>query len=786
MANENINARDLKDIASVNAQLSGNAKEFNDIVRESINALKMMAKSYDSINAKIDNMNKGVINTKKIQAELEKASAKASIAQDKYNQASDKATAGQKRRANLYEASLKAVEAQTKKLQQATITGNAAQIQQEQLKLNRKFAQLDNIKASLEAQDIELIALKESAKMAEKLTRETEDRLFAEKQLEKSLGRTGMFIGFMNKKFGLFKDTYSKIVEEARDGNNTELNKIKIYGVMGAALYGVYKLAAKIGSALLTGLKSLVPEGGGPISKLTAGITDMLNKIPLIGPVLGGLATAFTTILDIVIGINDTIVKAGRNLGMNTAQATALYKRYAAIAYQSNDIFVTSKKMLDSQVELGQALEVNNLLSAEALTTNIKLKDIAGLEAGVRADIAENAIIAGQSSEELVSTVAAQVKGLQKATGISFNYQKVLAEANKLGGYLGLAFAKYPDKLSKALVTTKALGTSLKEMDSIADSLLDFESSISKQFEAQLFTGKDINLQEARRMFLNNDLAGAALEINKQLGSSEEFLHMNRFAAMSLAESFGMSRDQLGEMLRRQELLSKLGAKDTDNARTQLKLGLEKYKNQKALSAAVGEEVYNNLVNASTQERIASFIDKIKTSIIDLIEGTNLIDKIQSFVSFLSKPENLKGLLNTIKSVISGAVSFFGDLMAGLSELISHLPGTDKEKWQGYADRIRMGSAAAAERINMLGEEQVSVGNRVAMNQASVAPAGSTSPAAQATTNAAPQAVTLVNYNVYDGEKSAPSVRKYFMGSSSDNVSGFFGMERNISSPGQY
>jgi hypothetical protein len=732
MANENINARDLKDIASANAQLSGNAREFNDIVRESINSLKMMAKSYDSINAKISNMNRGAINTKKIQAELEKASTKVDLAKKKFEDVEKQATINQKRRANLYEASLKAVENQTKKLQQATIIGNATQIQQEQLLLNRKFAQLDNIKANLEAQDIELIALRESVNIAEKLTRETEDRLFTEKQLEKSLGKTGAFIGFMNKRFGLFKDTYSKIVEEARDGNNTELRKIKIYGVIGASLLGIYKLASKIGSTLLDGLKSITPDNDGPISKMTASITGMLKTIPLVGPLLGGLAEAFTKILDIVIGIDDMIVKAGRSLGLNTAQATKLYERFANISYQSGNIFLTSKKMLESQVELGQSLEVNNMLSDEALATNIKLKDIAGLEVGLRADIAENAIIANRSSKELVAMVAAQVKGLQNATGVSFNYQKVLAEVNKLGGYLGLAFSKYPSQITKALVTTKALGTSLKEMDGIADSFLDFESSISKQFEAQLITGKDINLQEARRLFLNNDLAGAALEINKQLGSSEEYLGMNRIAATSMAESFGMSRDQLGEMLKKQELLSRLGAKDTDNARTQLKLGLEKYKTQQALSKALGEDVYNNLVNASTQEKVAAFIDKIKTSLVDFIENSKVIDKIQNFVEYISKPENVKRVLASLKEFVADAVEILGTITSSILNALDIISFGSINN--DFIRNIEIKSQTMATSIRSVGAEPLTVGGAIAANQVASSPIGSnmTTPQMQA------------------------------------------------------
>jgi hypothetical protein len=38
----------------------------------------------------------------------------------------------------------------------------------------------------------------------------------------------------------------------------------------------------------------------------------------------------------------------------------------------------------------------------------------------------------------------------------------------------------------------------------LADSFLDFESSISKEFEAQVLLGREINLTKARQAFLDN------------------------------------------------------------------------------------------------------------------------------------------------------------------------------------------------------------------------------------------------------------------------------------------
>ena len=75
-------------------------------------------------------------------------------------------------------------------------------------------------------------------------------------------------------------------------------------------------------------------------------------------------------------------------------------------------------------------------------------------------------------------------------------------------------FATYANdggkNLAQAAVEAKKLGVNLSTTAKIADSLLDFESSIEKELEAALLTGKQINYNKARQLALEGDVAGAA------------------------------------------------------------------------------------------------------------------------------------------------------------------------------------------------------------------------------------------------------------------------------------
>jgi hypothetical protein len=464
------------------------------------------------------------------------------------------------------------------------------------------------------------------------------------------------------------------------------------------------------------GTWQVAAAGAGSVFKSAfSSILDPAMFIPIVGGVVQGLKTVF----DYILGIQDKTVKFARAMNLSTAEARTMKMQFADISISEGDILVTSQKLVESQMEMVDALGVTNRLTDEQLATNIKLKDIAGLDLETRKSLAETSKITGKREDQITKSILAQVVGLKNATGINFQNQKILKEVASLGGYLGLTFAKYPEKLTKSLLTVKAMGMELKQLDSIADSFLDFESSISSEFEAQLLTGKDINLAKARELFLNNELAEAAQEITSQVGSAEEFLKMNRIQAESLAKAFGMSRDQLGDMLTQQEFLSKLGAKQGDSAKEQLRLGLEKYKNQKALAAAVGEEAYQNLLNASAQEKIAAFLDKVTQSFSDFVEKSGVIEKIEQFVNYLSEPKNIKAVISTIRDVFADIAGVVLSITNGIINVIDFLTfGSFPEELERKFERYE---ELAPQKIRSIGGnfESVSVSANAAKGNAS-------------------------------------------------------------------
>ena len=113
-------------------------------------------------------------------------------------------------------------------------------------------------------------------------------------------------------------------------------------------------------------------------------------------------------------------------------------------------------------------------------------------------------------------------------------------------------FAKFAKdggaNVTAAAIAAKKLGLELSNVASIADSLLSFEDSITKQMEAEVLLGRELNLEKAREMVFNNDIAGAMGEISR-LVSPEEFAQMDAIRRRALAESVGLQVDQMAKAI---------------------------------------------------------------------------------------------------------------------------------------------------------------------------------------------------------------------------------------------
>lgn len=641
-----VQAKDTLDALKEALKIQG---DYNNLLKDSVKELEKSIKNYDKLGAKLSSLKQSTINIKDVEKQIRENQIDRFTNTQKLADLQNKLSTQQQKDTDKYLKAINARSAKEKELLEAQKAGDTTKANNLAKAISSIEKQIDLKSSSLNVEQLSYA----QAKKSDELYKETEGRLkgqlATENKINSSIGLTGKTFKLFADKLGIGSKYYEEMVLKARE---LEVQNKKLS--FGDKLGGLAKAA-----------------GGG----IKEALSDPLTMIPLVGGVISGLVKGIISFFEFAVNSTSKIQEMGRQIGLSKDQSVKLNNQFSNFATLSGKAYLNSERLFKTFLEISNVLGVNNRISEKNLKTQYELSKFLGIDAQTSAEIEKSSLITGKSSEEIAQNVFSQTKNLERATGISFNFQKVLKEAANLGGTLGLQFAKYPEKLTKSLLATKAMGLELKQLDNMADSFLDFESSISKEFEAQLLTGKQINLAKAREAFLNNDLTTAAEEITKQVGDSNQFLNMNRIQQEAIASSMGMSRDQMADMLKQQEYLSKFGAKDVKDLHEKVRLLRQQGKEQEAINLLGDKEAYNKMVTATASEDLSGFIDKIKQSFADLVSNTKLADFVQRIIGWLAEPGHIMEIVNKIKDVFSYIVSAVGAVMGGLMKAINFFGG---------------------------------------------------------------------------------------------------------------
>ena len=724
-------ATDLKDTLKEILRLEG---DYRDILRDSVKELQATLKNYDRMEAKLATINKSRLNIKEIEAQIKKTTEDSYTNTKKLADMEAKLSDAGKKKAKDFNDQIVAVQQKEESLRNARLAGDKALEAQLANELKYEEGFLDLLKDDLNIEELKFAQLLKTNELNQEILNRQKAQLDTENKIKDSIGITGKMFGFVADKLGVGSKFYEKMVQKAREQNG-ELTLTQKASLLwksttesiseyfdklkkdpGAILVGISAIGKKMGDMAKGAANSVASfqemSGDKVIGKLASGISSIVSKIPYVGGLIAGLVEGFAKLLELALAADDKIVKMGRNLGISKEQATALNDKYLKMSLNIGSNLMSQRKLVESHQEIVGLLGVTNTLTESIVKDNLELSKLMGLDAKTRGSIAESSIITGRESKEITKSVLGQVAGLKMATGISFEYKKILAEASNFSGVLGLQFAKYPDKLSKALVETKAMGLELGKLNSMADSFLNFEQSLSKEFEAQLITGKDINLTKAREAFLNNDLATAASEISKYAGSANDFLKMNRIEQEALSGAMGMSRDDLADMLKKQEMLSKLGAKDLKEAQAKVEALKAQGKTRQEIIDMVGEEAYRNLTNMSVQEKIAGFVEKIQDAVSTFLSKSPIIPLVEQAIDFLSKPESITIIVTKIQSVFATLFDIMGAVVGAIMEVGNFFGAGIDDK----LIRMVKKGGAPIRAMNLTGGAEV--GNAAAQNEA--------------------------------------------------------------------
>jgi len=350
---------------------------------------------------------------------------------------------------------------------------------------------------------------------------------------------------------------------------------------------------------------------------------------------------------DILKSVDEQTGELAKSFNMSYNEASNLRSELNTIAGLSGNNVVTTKGLQETLIAVGNALGSNAKLNQEDLITWTKLREQAGYTNDELLGIYKISTLNGKSLEKNTKEFLGAAKATASTNGLIINEKQLLKEVAGVSNSIKLSMGGSASKIAEAMVSAKKLGTNLSEVESIANSLMNFESSIANELEAELLTGKQLNLEKARLAALNNDYATVATEITKQIGSAADYTKMNRIQQEALAKSVGMSRDSLADTLQNQEALNKLSGEEGKTAKDKFdnlvaRVGLEKAKSQLG-----DEELAKQYEQQSIAEKLNNTVEKLKDIFVRVAQAImpllNILTKVLEIVGFIIKGISLVG-----------------------------------------------------------------------------------------------------------------------------------------------
>lgn len=376
--------------------------------------------------------------------------------------------------------------------------------------------------------------------------------------------------------------------------------------------------------------------------------------------------------------LDKTIGDTAKQLGVSYNTAAGLSQRFNDIANYSGNIFITTKGINESFNQINAALGTNANLSEELLLTQTELTKQAFYSVEAATAISKLSLATGKPAKEIATAFLGQAKALNIVNNTAINEKALVESIAKTSKGILITFAAQPAKLIEAAYQAKKLGINLEEIKGIQDSLLNIESSIAAEFEAEVITGKQLNLERARYYALTNNISGLAKELGKQGVDQNKFAKMNVLQQESVAKAMGMSRDQMAGMLMDQTIMSKLSQVDGDTAKEKYNNAVKMYGIAKANAMLGSKTLADQMSSASIQDRFNASIEKLKEIFVSLMEP--LMPILDVFIDIFKA---IGPIVSLISIGLTPALRFASLLVTSIAESLKFIFTLGKSGFEG-------------------------------------------------------------------------------------------------------
>ena len=464
------------------------------------------------------------------------------------------------------------------------------------------------------------------------------------------------------------KKTFEKISKEVKvfDDLSDFFKEIpgvsKVFGEFQKAADAARAAAAEGGNSFAAGAKEL----GGALVKTAS-------------------AFAIATLVKGLTNADERTVNLSRNLNKSADQSATLVRNFNAAARGMQGL--TGADIQNGATMLADSLgttAISSISTSKELAAQTKYLGISADEAAKQAEFTQ---ATGQDIAKTGSAMRGEVilSNLRNKTGIK--YQSIMKDIANTSNATKLLMKGQGININQAAIEAKKLGTTLEGIGRTSASMLDFESSIANELEAELLTGQELNNEKARAAALRGDELTVAKEIQKN-GVLEKFSAAKTVLERdAIAKAYGQTSESMGDMVVKSEAMKRMGASDQKDLEKKYSAQMKAIDAAKAagniaeqtrleskLTAKIGdEELERQMKNQTFEEKKQEAMSKLAEAMDKMLPIIKAIAKVFEFIG--THAESLSKILLVIAggamlSKLGKLVGMFGKLGGNMSNAI--------------------------------------------------------------------------------------------------------------------
>jgi len=416
----------------------------------------------------------------------------------------------------------------------------------------------------------------------------------------------------------------------AIDGFNQEiLDKLRAQNTEAQSLAGKTKEQKEVLDRSAQANKELQAKMQAFSENVETAITHLTSMKGLLGLALIGAGK-----------LADKFYETNKTLGQ-VGQGTTEFSREASyLSFIFDDAASSAKDLADN---LGGTDRVSDNLQRSTLL----IANNMGISASESATLLTTLTYLNKGSSDTAANMAATARSFAKANSIPIS--SMMSDLAKSTEEFVLFGKEGGRNIIEAVGAAKKLGVEMSTISGVADNLLDFETSISKELELSAMLGRNINLSKARQLAFDGDMAAATQETLRQLGGIAEFEKMNYYQKKDAAALMGVSVAELQKMVTNQGSLNDLQAAGNEE------LGIA----SELFSMITGKGLGTVLKYGGGLMLLASLASK--TGGVVGTMGKNVASSFSSMGSVVG---------NVMKSVGSGIKGFLGGIGRGIGAFL--------------------------------------------------------------------------------------------------------------------